>query len=76
MLILEGSAARREAAPFPNPSIVRTTVRTTCGRLLQDLYFGALLEALDRGGFVVLHVEHGVELGDLKQVMHLLGEIE
>src|SRR5579863_5722465 len=35
-----------------------------------------LLERLDGGGFVVLHVEDGVELGDLKQVVDLLGEVQ
>ena len=35
-----------------------------------------LLERLDRGGFVVFHVEDGVELGDLKQVVDLLGEVQ
>src|SRR6516164_3822849 len=35
-----------------------------------------LLERLDRGGFVVLHVEDRVKLGDLEQVVDLLGEVE
>ena len=35
-----------------------------------------LRERLDRGGFVVLHVEHGVQLGDLQQVVNFLGQVE
>ena len=30
----------------------------------------------DCGGFVVLHVEDGVELGDLQQVVDLLGQVQ
>jgi len=37
---------------------------------------GGLLEGFDGGGFVVLHVKDGVELGDLEQIVHLLGEVE
>src|ERR1700722_8279416 len=36
----------------------------------------ALAEGLDRAGFVVFHVEHGVQLGDLQQVMNFLGQVE
>ncbi len=36
----------------------------------------ALFEALDRRGFVIFHVEDGVQFGDLQQVVHLLGEVE
>ncbi len=42
-------------------------------RPLQDI---SLLEAFDSGGFIVLHVEDGVKLGDLEQVVHLLGEVQ
>ena len=35
-----------------------------------------LLEALDGGGFIVFYIEDGVQLGDLKQVVHLLGEVK
>ncbi len=35
-----------------------------------------LLETFDCGGLVVLHIEDGVELGDLEEVMHLLGEVK
>lgn len=35
----------------------------------------SLFECLDCRGFVVFHVENGVELGDLKQVVHFLGEV-
>jgi hypothetical protein len=37
---------------------------------------GGLFEALDRGGFVIFHVEDGIQFGDLQQVVHLLGEVE
>src|ERR1039457_5604458 len=33
-------------------------------------------ERLDSVGFVFLHVEHRVQLGDLQQVVHLLGEMQ
>src|ERR1035437_3488255 len=36
----------------------------------------ALLERLDRGSFAVFHVEHGVELGNLKQIIDFLGEVQ
>ena len=36
----------------------------------------ALLERLDGGGFVVFHVENGVELSDLEQIVDLLGEVQ
>src|SRR5579872_834485 len=35
-----------------------------------------LLERLDRRGFVVLHIEHGIQLRDLKQIVHLLSEVQ
>src|SRR5260370_11271861 len=38
--------------------------------------YGTLLERFDRGSFVVFHVEDGVKLGDLQQVVHLLGEVQ
>jgi hypothetical protein len=34
-----------------------------------------LRESLDRGGFVFFHVEDGVQLGDLKQVVNFFGEV-
>jgi hypothetical protein len=37
---------------------------------------GFLFERLYRRRFVVFHVEDGVELGDLKQVVDLLGEVQ
>src|SRR5258708_38862434 len=37
---------------------------------------GSLLESLDRRCLVFLHVKHGVELGDLQQVVYLLGEVQ
>ena len=39
-------------------------------------WLGSLFEGFYGGGFVVFHVEDGVELGDLEQVVHLLGEVE
>ena len=35
-----------------------------------------LLEGGDGDGLVVVHIEDGVELGQLKQVMNLLAQIE
>ena len=35
-----------------------------------------LLERFDGRGFVVFHVEDGVELGDLEQIVDLLGEVQ
>jgi hypothetical protein len=35
-----------------------------------------LAKRLHRGRFVVLHVEHGVELSDLQKVMDLLGQVK
>jgi len=35
-----------------------------------------LFESLDGGSFVVFHIENGVELGDLQQIMHFLGEVQ
>ena len=35
-----------------------------------------LLERLDCGGFVVFYVEDGVKLGDLEQIVDLLGEVQ
>ena len=35
-----------------------------------------LLEGLDGGSFVVFHVEDGVQLGDLKQIVDFLGEVQ
>src|SRR5262249_40580543 len=35
-----------------------------------------LLERFDGGSFVVFHVENGVELGDLEQIVDLFGEVE
>ena len=35
-----------------------------------------LFEGLDGGGFVVFHVEDGVELGDLQQVVDFFCEIK
>jgi hypothetical protein len=32
-----------------------------------------LLEGPDRPGFVIVHVENGVQLGDLQKVFHPLG---
>jgi hypothetical protein len=52
-----------EAVPFPKPSCHRAPDRS-------------LLEGLDCGGLVLFYIENGVELGDLKQVVHLLGEIQ
>src|SRR5215467_9721952 len=37
---------------------------------------GALLERLHGCGFVVFHVEYGIELGDLQQIVDFLGELE
>lgn len=39
---------------------------------------GAALAAktAQRGAFVVVHVEDGVELGDLEQVVHFFGQVE
>jgi hypothetical protein len=58
---LEVFAARLEAAPFQSDGGSKATAVPN------------LLEAFDRGGFVVLHIEDGVELGDLEQVVHFLG---
>jgi hypothetical protein len=35
-----------------------------------------LLERLYRGSFVVLYVEDGIKLGDLEQIVDLLGEVQ
>ena len=35
-----------------------------------------LLEGFDRRGLVFLHIEDGVELRDLQQIMDFLGEVE
>ena len=43
----------------------------TCAAKVRGLF-----ERFDRGCFVVFHVEDGVELGDLKQVVDLLGEVQ
>jgi len=48
----------------------------TQGRNARSAGSNDLLEGFDGGGFVVFHVEDGVELGDLQQVVHLLGEVE
>ena len=37
---------------------------------------GLLCEGLDSRRFVVFHIEHGVELGDLQQVVDLLGQVQ
>ena len=36
----------------------------------------ALVEGLDRSGFVVPHVKDGVQLGDLEQVVNFLGQVQ
>src|SRR5208283_1208875 len=41
-----------------------------------DLSRASLVEGADGGGLVVPDVEDGVELGDLEQVVDLLGEVE
>src|SRR5258708_39572850 len=41
-----------------------------------SLQNGSLLESLNRRRLVFLHIEHGVELRDLQQVVHLLGEVQ
>src|ERR1019366_6714474 len=38
--------------------------------------YGSLLEGGDRRGFIVFNIKDGVELGDLQQVMHFLGQVE
>ncbi len=35
-----------------------------------------LVEGFYRGCFIVFHVEDGIKLGDLQQVVHLLGQVE
>jgi hypothetical protein len=48
--------------------------RREVGRLRPVHMLGdGLLERLYGGGFVVFHVEDGVELGDLKQIVHFFG---
>ena len=59
-----GSAARLEGRA---PS--RQQQNLSCWRR-------SLLEAFYGGGFIVFHVEDGVEFGDLQQVVHFLGEME
>src|SRR5579862_9373429 len=43
----------------------------TCAAKVRGLF-----ERFDRGCFVVFHVEDGVEFGDLKQIVDLLGEVQ
>src|SRR5579864_480667 len=35
-----------------------------------------LPERLHRGRFIVLHIKHGVELGDLQQIVDFLGQVQ
>src|SRR5262249_24393410 len=60
----------RARAPVAPDGTVRTG--RAPGRQTTD----GLAERLDRLRFVVLHVEDGVQLCDLQQVMHLLGQVQ
>lgn len=42
----------------------------------QDPLARKLLEAAHRYGFVVVHVEHRVQFGELKKVVHLFCEVQ
>ena len=36
----------------------------------------SLVKRLHRAGFIISHIEDGVELGDLQQVVHFLGQVQ
>src|ERR1700734_4010776 len=42
----------------------------------QSARYRNLLERLDRRCLIFLHIKDGIQLGDLQQVMHFLGEVE
>src|SRR6185437_9078629 len=59
--------------------MARIPARRRCaGRQNQTarLTLWLLLERPHRGGLIIPYVEHGIEFGDLEQIMHLLGEVE
>ena len=70
-----------EVVPFPNQNLRRglrprpfkATAPAKWRQLQDEQRYRALLEGLDRGVF--LHVEDGVELGNLQQVVDFLGEV-
>ena len=63
--------------PIVNPRTVPTSrrLREKWGTRIASRG-GALLERLHGCGFVVFHVEYGIELGDLQQIVDFLGELE
>ncbi len=60
-----------EAIPHFSPGVLaRNGVRVKERRKKE------LLKRLDRGGLVVLHVEHRVKLGDLQQVVYFFRQVQ
>src|SRR5450755_46925 len=54
---------------------METLERRQVGRL-STVLGRKLAKRLDRCRLVVLHIKDGIELGDLQQIVHFLGEVE
>jgi hypothetical protein len=69
-----------KAHPSANPAALRGRpdggVRAYVGIALAFPFAAALVERLYRSGLVVSHIEDGVELGDLQQVVNFLGQVQ
>src|SRR6476620_6733270 len=68
-------AENRSASPR-NGNAGRRKRPAELASLLEKSWSHLLAERLYGGRFVVFHVEDGVELGDLQQVVDFLGEVE
>ena len=66
----------QQFSEFPTPRNISEKWGTPTDAGLRPDFESGLLERLYRGSFVVFYVEDGVKLGDLEQIIDLLGEIQ
>jgi len=71
--------ARRPAPgnDVSHPAIsIRETVILSKAKDLQFVLYQRLRKTADGLGLVVVHVEHGVELGNLEKIVNLFGKVQ
>jgi len=74
-LVIRGVAETdgKKSRTFPKWT---TGKRASLGPALVDRNLKNLVKRFDCCRFVVFHVEHGIELGDLEQIVNFFGQIQ
>ena len=72
----QSTVGNQQLAEFPTPRNIGEKWGTPTDAGLRPDFESNLLERLYRGCFVVFYVEDGVKLGDLEQIIDLLGEVQ